>query len=729
MTAQNSLQPLPSELLTKLFSAVGIQVPREAVKEACAKTASRGKGPVDQLGAILTEVSRRNARAAFLRWDRFDRRRFPALLWRNDAWFLAEEGKNGRIVLTGEDSSREDVPADEVGDALVLWVQIQTEKQRQAFQALKSPSIRLLLRAMTRRKRWIVDVLVATVVVNVLAVMTSLFTMQVYDRVVPSFAYATLWALAAGMGIVISLDWILKRIRAGILDTVARDVDREVSDELFDHLLRLRLDTRPRSLGTMAAQVNGLESVRAFFTSSIVFSLTDFPFALLFIVFIAIIGGPIAGVYVGLLIFGLLIGFFSQFRMRELSRREIARSHERHGVLVDSIQGAETIQACGAEWRFSGLWRDITETIASYGLKSRMLASRTQTTAGTMSSVAYVLAIIVGVMQIEQGQLSMGGLIACSILGGRVMGPVAQGVQNLMQWQHVRESLQMVDGLLGAEENRPGENYLLMPEKMAATVQFDGVRFAYPDAPVLRLNIGRLSFKAGDRVAILGANGSGKSTFLKVAAGMYRPSSGQLRLGGADIWDLDRQVLNQWVGYLPQDVHLFKGTLRSNITLAGGFSDTRLIETIRMLGIDRIASDNPRGMDMEISEGGQGLSSGQKQIVGLSRLFLSEPTIWLLDEPSAFLDDDSEKRILAALSQKIRPDDILLMATHRPRMVSLANRMIIMSGGQVAADGKPADILRMIRERTAAASREQTVLNRRDEPVAAGGGENNEEKA
>lgn len=703
MTETKQVASIPPLILSKLLARLEIPAPLAALQEACAKTRDDATGPVDQLGRILTAVNRRNARAAFLRWDRFDRRRLPALLWHKEAWWLAETGKEGMIHLIGEDKAEEDILPEDLSEGSVLWVQAVQEKTAVPFRTFRSPSVRLLMGAIFREKRWLVDILAATVVVNILSVMTALFTMQVYDRVVPSFAYATLWALVAGMAIVISLDWALKVIRARILDTVSKDVDREVSQELFEHLMKLRLDTRPRSVGSMAAQVNGLETVRAFFSSSIVFALADFPFALLFILFIAIIGGPMAWVYVGLLLLAIILGFISQFRLRELSRREIQRSHERHGVLVDTIQGAETIQTVGAEWRFAGLWKELTANIAGYALKSRHLASLTQTTAGTLSSIAYVFAVVVGVTQIEGGKLSMGGLIACAILGGRVLGPVAQGVQTLMQWQHVRESLQMVDGLLASEETRPDEKNLLMPESLPETLQLEGIRFAYPSAPIVRLNTGVLSFSAGDRVAVIGVNGSGKSTLLKVAAGLYRPASGQVRLGGADIWELNPQILNEWVGYLPQDVHLFKGTLRSNMTLSGGVSDTRFLEVVKQLGIDRIAAESPRGLEMEITEGGQGLSYGQKQLVSLSRLFLAAPRVWLLDEPTASLDEQTEERVIEALKEKVKPSDILLIATHRPKMLTLANRLIVMSAGQVAADGPTAEVLRRLKARSAKA--------------------------
>ena len=688
---------LPAGLLGQLLMRLEIPVPQGALDEACEKSKNESTDPVNQLGAILKAVNRRNVRAAILRWDRFDHRQLPALIWHKDKWWFAETGEDSFIHLINEGKEEMDISSDEIGEAGVLWLQVLGQRHETRFQTFKSESVRLMLSEILRKKRWLVEVLTATLVVNILTVAASLFTMQVYDRVVPSFAYATLWALVMGMVIVVALDWTLKMIRSRILDSVARDVDQRVSQKLYERLMHLRLDTRPSSLGTMAAQVNGLETVRAFFSSSIVFALADCPFALFFIACIGIIGGAMGWVYLLLLILGLIIGVIFQFRMRELSRKEIQRGHERHGLLVDTIQGAETIQSSGAEWRFAEMWRELTTAISGYTNKSRGLSNLTQITTGTLGTIAYVSAVVVGVFEIEAGHLTTGGIIACTILGGRVIGPVAQGVQNMMQWQYVRESLQMVDNLLEHQPTRSDEQDLLVPEKLGGTIQLEGVRFAYQGSPVLRLNINNLSFKSGDRVAIVGANGSGKSTLLKVIAGLYRPASGQVRLGGADLWELNPQILNQYVGYLPQDVHLFRGTLRSNMTLAGGISDARVLEIAKQLGIDRIAADSARGMEMEISEGGQGLSGGQRQLVALSRVFLAAPKIWLLDEPTASLDDESELRIIETLKKRIQPDDIVLISTHRPRTIALSNRMIVMARGQIALDGPTEEIIKRLR--------------------------------
>jgi ATP-binding cassette subfamily C protein LapB len=648
--------------------------------------------PGDRVSRVLQILQKKNVQVAQLRWDRFDRRHLPVLVLHGGQWCFADHGDDGDILIVGIDGNDALLQADELGDAPVLWLR-GAPVEALAGELLRSGASRLLLSEVLRDKGWIFEVLVATLVVNLLAVATSLYAMQIYDRVIPTLAYSTLTALSVGMAIIVVLDWALKFIRARILDGMAKQVDMAVSQKLFEHVLRLRLDTRPRSLGSLAAQMNGLETVRSFFSSTIVFTMTDVPFCFMFIGLIAVIGGRVSLVYIFLLPVALFFGWMAQKRLRDLARQEIQRGHERHGLLVDTIQGAETIQATGGGWRFADAWRSITSTMAGYSLSSKLISSTTSTTTGSLGTIAYVSAIIVGVTRIEAGDLTTGGLIACTILGGRVINPIAQSVQLLVQWQHVRESLTMVNRLLGLETDRRDDQTLLVPDTLADTLDFEGIRFAYPNSPLQRLNIQDLKFKAGDRVVILGPNGSGKSTLLKVAAGLYKPGEGQVRLGGADVWELDPQVVNERIGYLPQDVHLFKGSLRSNMALGGGVSDSKLLEVAQLLGIDRVAADNPRSMDLEISEGGQGLSGGQRQLVGLARVFLSQPRVWLLDEPSASLDMESENKVLEAINQWARPTDIVIIATHRPRLTVLANRVIVMRRGQVAADGKPEDVL------------------------------------
>jgi ATP-binding cassette, subfamily C, bacterial LapB len=687
--------PIAVGLLAQVFQKLGYAIPPGALMQAV-QTVQPGLAPVspvERVRLILAGAGRKDMQGALVPWLRFDRRQLPALLFFENGWWLVVRASDDRFDLSDGEGRIQTVTDIQMAEAQVLWLRPTPSRAAASDALMASPAARLVMTELQRNPRWLVEVMLATLVVNLLAVLTSMFSMQVYDRVVPTFSYATLWALAVGLVVAHGIDWLLKYVRARLLDSVAKSTDVHASKALYAHMLSLRLDTRPRSVGSLAAQANGLESVRAFFSSTIVFALTDMPFVLLFLLLMWVIGGAVSFVYMAALPLALLVGWMGQRALRRLSRDEIQRSTERQGLMVETILGAEEIQATGAAWRFAEKWQAIVQSVADYSNRSKQITSLITTSAGTIGSLAYVLAIVVGVYEIEAGHLSTGGLIACTILGGRVIGPVGQAVQLLSQWQTVRESLEMVNRLLTLEPSREVEKMLLMPDGRPSSVEVEGLRFSYPQSPVVQLNVGKLRIESGERVLLLGPLGSGKSTLLKVLAGLYRPSEGRVRLGAADIWELEPQMVSTHVGYLPQDIQLFKGSLRSNLCLAGGVSDNRLLEVASKLGIERIAADSPRGMEMEIAEGGSGLSGGQRQLVGLARVLVSGATVWLLDEPTASLDSEAEARVVTALREMVQPQDILIVATHRTSLIGLATRVVVMRAGEVVADDVPERIL------------------------------------
>lgn len=688
---------LPATLLYLLLQRLGVSVDLGELQAACARAEQNlpAVRPADQASYILTQAQLKGVQPIQLAWRRFDLRRLPALVLHEAAWYLAERADAETIALTDTGGSRQVIGEPELQNALVLWLRSPAQRSKSITPSLKDNlAARMVWRELFREPDWVVKVLISTLIVNLLAIATSLFAMQVYDRVVPTFAYATLTTLVVGMVLVTVLDWALKIMRARILDSVSVSVDKRVSQQVFDHLLHLRLDIQPRSLGTLAAQVGGLESVRQFFSSSVVFALLDLPFALMFLAFIGIIGGKVGWVYAAMFPLALLLGLATQVLLRDLLKNQLMRHNERQGVLVDAIRGAESIRASNATWRFSEEWKAITASIDGYNIQQKAINSFSTVTTGSLSSLGYVAAVVVGVWQIQAGLLTMGGLIACSILSGRVIAPIAQAVQYMTQWQGVTQSLQMVNQVLNLDLERRENQYLLLPEHPPETIEMEKVRFAYPESPVQQINISKLAFRAGDRVLLVGPVGCGKSTLLKMLAGLYRPHEGRVRLGDADLWEIDPQVVASHLGYLPQTVHLFKGTLRSNLALSGMAGDSRLLKVVRDLGVDAIASNSPLGMDLVISEGGEGLSGGQRQLVALARVVINQPRLWLLDEPTASLDAESEAKVWEVLAENVRPEDILIVATHRPmQAMQLATRVVVMHLGDVVKDGKPESVM------------------------------------
>lgn len=558
-----------------------------------------------------------------------------------------------------------------------------------------SIATQMILRETFRSKRWFIIVAVATIIINILALATSLFAIQVYDKVVPTLAFDTLWLLVAGMTGVILIDWLLKRLRGRILDKVAAQVDKTISQQIYSHILHLQLDTRPRSLGTLASQISGLDSARQFFSASVLFTLVDLPFALMFVVFISAIGGAVGWVYAALFPVALLLGWFTQHRLHTLTQHQLKRSNERQGLLIETIQGAETIRSANATTHFESRWKTLTETLSEQGVQQKDLNNFGLITSSSLAMSAYVLAILVGVYQIAQGNLTMGTMIACSILGGRVIAPVAQSVNYMAQWQNVAQTLKNLDQLLSLDTIPRGAER----DKNASPVSFkqiqlNNVTFAYDPSPITQLDIKHLTINASERVVILGTIGSGKSTLLKLLAGLYRPSAGQVSLHTHTAQRLTPETVNQHIGYLPQSVQLFKGSLYENLTLAENAAESEVLKVCQELGLDQIAACHPKGMQLAISEGGEGLSGGQKQLVGLARVCLSAPKLWLLDEPTASLDGRTEKAVLDCLKQRLQSDDTLLLSTHRPSIAAaIATRVIVMAQGRIVADGTPEAVL------------------------------------
>ncbi len=690
---------VPDELLRGLLLRLKLPVGRGAWKRALREIGQSlpEDAPIYQrVAALVKQLKLRGVQPAQLLWRRFDQRKLPALLLVDGQWCMVEAGEDGpRFTTSGGEVLQPEAHA--LDEGLVLWLRVEKPEAESSVFSSRNIAARLVWRALFAKSGWLRDVMIATLIINTLAVSTSLFAMQVYDRVVPTLAYATLWTLVAGMAGVVVLDWLLKTYRARVLDSISSRADRQVTQQVFDHLLRLRIDLQPKSIGVVASQVGGLDSVRQFFSSGVIFVLIDMPFALMFIAFIAVIGGNVAWVYLVLLPIAMALGMLTQIRLRRLFKQQLQRIHERQGMLVDTLRGAETIRANSAGWRFAEEWERMTETVSRFNLRQKAVSNFATVTAGTLASSAYVAAVVVGVTLIETGSLTMGGLIACSILGGRVIAPVAQGIQQISHWHSVSQSLQMVNQLLRIEPERRHGQKLLVPDRIAIRMALDRARYSYPGSPVKQVDIDQLTFSAGDRVMLIGPVGGGKSTLLKLLAGLFRPSEGRVLLGDGDVWEMEPQVVNNLVGYLPQNVHLFKGTMRSNLALSGAVDDSRFIEVCHALGIDRIAADNPQSMELEISEGGDGLSGGQRQLVVLARLIMARPRIWLMDEPTASLDSESERNALSVLNHYLRDDDIVLFATHRPMIAAtLANRALVIQQGRVVVDGAPQEVLQQL---------------------------------
>ncbi len=683
----------PAYLLRRLLALRGLAVSVSAAEQAWREAFQSTPGDSDDSArrkSLLTSLRRwvqpfdASADVAVVSANALLPQHCPALVLIDGQWQLARELRGERLCLEAQDGASQDVERGLFAAAPVCWVGPSPD----SVPGVEAGPLKLVLRALSQRKRVMFEVGLASVLVNVFAVVTSLFAMQVYDRVVPTFAWSTLWALTLGVVVVLVFDAALRLARSQALDRVARDIDEDLSQLLYDHLLAMRMDSRPRSLGTLAARLTGFEAVRSFFTASILFVFVDLPFVVGFILVIALIGGAVGWVYGLLFPLALVTGWLGQRAMRERVARQVVGLQQKNGLLIETIHGAEAIKAAGAEWRFSARWAELSEQLSADQLAVRGIVNRVTTLMHALSSLAFVAVLVVGVHQIEGGLLSVGGLIACSILGGRILQPVSQVVMLATQWHGAREALRNLESVMRIPSERDRDGSLLSPDRLPVSLSAQNLQFSYTRSPSPQLEIESLSFTPGERVALVGSNGSGKTTLLRLLSGHYRPAAGRVRIGGIDASQLAPATLGAQVGYMPQDVRLFRGSLRQNIELAGmRLDDSRLLEVVRASGLEALVADHPQGLDLPIAEDGSGLSVGQRQQVGLARLLVQQPRIWLFDEPSASLDGSTEVALVKSLGSLTRADDIVIYATHKTALLAMATRVLVMRGGRVVHDG------------------------------------------
>lgn len=555
----------------------------------------------------------------------------------------------------------------------------------------------LIFQALARRKVVFGEALLATVLVNLLALASSLYSMQVYDRVIPNHGYQTLFVLTVGVAGAALLELLLRNVRARAMDRTAKLVDHDLSEWFFNRALGIRLERRPASVGTLAAQIKGFELVRGAMSSSTLFLLADIPFALLFIMVILAVGGWLALVPLALLPVSLAAGMLFQRRIDQATRASQGQNNRKTGLLVESVDGAESLKANNAEWTLLRRWNRLVEEAGESDETIKHYSSLAQHATMTLQQVAYVALVAWGAYLVAENQLTMGALIACSIISGRALSPIAQLPSTLVQWGHAKAAMEGLDKLIGLPNEQDDALDGLLPEKLDAAIRLDRVRFAYGGVERLAVEIPKLEIKAGEKVGIIGPIGSGKSTLLKMSAGLYRPNEGRVFLGGMDMAHIVPQALRERVCYLPQEIHLISGTLRENL-LQGlpDPGDEALIEAARRTGLMDLVAAHPKGLALTLTEGGRGISGGQKQLIGFTRLLLAKPSVLVLDEPTSSMDAISEARVVALVRALAAAGATVLVATHKTAFFPALDRLIVMQGGQVALDGSRDQVLASI---------------------------------
>lgn len=540
------------------------------------------------------------------------------------------------------------------------------------------------------------EVLLASLLINIFALVTPIFTMNVYDRVVPNDAFDTLWVLGIGILIIYVFDLIMKTLRSYFLDIAGKRVDVILSATIFEKIMSLKAAVRPKSVGSLANNLAEFEMFRDFITSATITTLIDLPFTILFLVIIFWLGGPVVIVPLVIMPLIVLIALVLQRPLQGVIQKSFRLGTQKHATLIETLTGIDTVKAVGAEGVVQRKWESIIGEQSDLSLRSKLLTTAIVNQSGLFQQIAYIGVIIVGCYLISERMLTMGGLIACSMLTGRVTAPLAQVASLITRYFQARSAVQGVDDIMQLPIERPeGKNYIHRPV-INGDIEFRNVTFNYPDSEVPALTNVSFRIKSGERIGIIGRIGSGKSTIEKLILGIYDPTEGSIWVDGVDLQQIDPADLRRNIGYVPQDVMLFFGSVKENIVLGAPYvDDSMILRAAEIAGVTEFVNRHPQGFDMRVGERGEGLSGGQRQSVANARALLLNAPVLVLDEPSNSLDNRSEENFKTRLSEHLA-NHTLLLVTHRASLLTLVDRLIVMDGGQVIADGPKEQVMQAL---------------------------------
>ncbi|WP_424830051.1 type I secretion system permease/ATPase [Ruegeria sp.] len=536
--------------------------------------------------------------------------------------------------------------------------------------------------------RWsYTQVALAAALTNVLGLSTSVFIMIVYDRVLPNEATESLIALTTGVCLALIFDFILKILRAGFIDRAGQKADMFMGRRVFDQLLDIRMTSRTGSTGAVASTVREFETLREFFTSATLVAVVDLPFIGLFIFTIYMVGGPLAAIPALAVPIVLITGLAIQPLLSRLAEESFADGQSKQSVLVEAVSGLETVKTTAASQKMRNRWQNALERQSNHGIRSRAITQLALNLTGFTQQAAQVLIVFYGVFLIAGGQASMGALVASVMLTGRALAPLAQLAQTLTRVNHARSAYRNLDALMRADSERPAGKTWISRPSFNGSITFNNVYFAYPDQVEDALKGVSFTIAQGEKVAILGRIGSGKSTVARLMLGLYQPRVGSVMMDGLDIRQIDPGDLRRNIGSVLQEVWLFSGTIRDNIN-AGTIRprDDDLIRAGRIAGVENFIARNPCGYDMPLAERGEGLSGGQRQAITLARALIGQPPVLLLDEPTSAMDVKNEAEVIARLKEATQ-DTTMVIVTHRTSLLELVDRVIVIEDGQVGVDG------------------------------------------
>ena len=609
---------------------------------------------------------------------------------------FSKDGSQAKIIMPAEEAIEQWVDMDTLEDEYIGFGFM----IKKAFEYADENSRTLHL----KQKHWFwstiklsagvyKDVLYASLLINIFVLASPLFTMNVYDRVVPNNAIETLWVFAIGVSVIYFLDTFLKFTRTYLLESAAKKSDIIMSSIIFEKVLDLKMAHHPASVGSFSSNLKDFDAIRSFLTNATMAAVIDLPFAVIFLAVIAYIGGPI--VFIPMITMSIILSY--AFFIKKPLRASIESTHEatakKSSILIETLNNIETLKTLGTLNQVQYNWEESTGEIAEKSLKSRLLSASIPTITQLSIQLNTVMTIVYGVYLIQDFELSMGGLIAIIILTGRTLAPMGQVAALLTNYEDTKTSYETLNEIISQPSERPNGKKFVERPKFSGEIEFVDVTFSYPHTDVPALKSISFLIRPGESVAIIGRIGSGKSTIEKLLLGLYEPDSGQILIDGIDIKQIDPADLRKNMGYVSQDIMLFRGTVKDNITYrATHASDSDMIRAANISGTSEFIKKHPKGYEMPIGERGQGLSGGQRQSIGIARAFLLNAPIMLMDEPSNAMDQITEAKLLDNLQKQLK-DTTSIIVTQKMVLLKIVDRVIVMNEGKIFIDAPKEEAL------------------------------------
>ncbi len=627
----------------------------------------------------------------------------PALLLLKDgrsAVLLGWEGQSARLLISESNGGEVLIETEALAQdysGRVFFAQPQHK-----FDVTKGsliPRARSWFKDTLKLSRWLyVDAIAASFVINLIALATPLFVMNVYDRVVPNQATATLWVLATGICGAFLFDLLLKGLRSLCLDLAGKKTDLIISATLFERIVGMAMKFRPARVGSYAQNIHEFQGMRDFLTSLTLTSLIDLPFTLIILLVIALLGGHLVWIPIIAFPLALGIGHFLQKPLTSTLERTMALGAERQSSLIETLAGLDAVKVNNAESERQYQWEHTIGTLSRLELRVKVLSGLAMNITLLIQQLAGVAMICFGVYMIMDGVLSMGGLVACYMLSGRALGPLAQLSGLLTRYQQAKVTMVSVDQMMELPQERNFDERPLSRQVLQGAMEFRNLEFTYPNQQNLALRNINLVIRPGEKVGIIGRSGSGKSSLAKLLVGLYRPDEGSLLVDGVDIRQIDVSEVRHNIGYVAQDIQLLSGTLRDNLISGARYVDDEMVlQAAELAGVHEFASLHPQGYELQVGERGQNLSGGQRQNVALARALLLDPPILLLDEPTSAMDNTGEERLKQRLHGVIEKKTVILV-THRASLLSLVDRLVVIDRGQIVADGPKAAVMEALKK-------------------------------